>query len=259
MPIPPVSEAHFQLQSQPGHANQSSWERGGGLNQQVMVTTLRRQSEGPSAREQEAPRRGGGKMGGLRRGYSSATPPTSAKPKTQQNAPHHPHGAAKEQSGGTGRGAARRGGRGALTKQSKVEEGLRQHRGKGGAAKEKTSIPIPTIIIKAPSTSSSGRSSQGSSMEAEVSREAADHASPQPSLESPDSTPPSPLTSTPPQPPTSASSPQSGVAPPVSLKQNPENVDYASAFGATFGGGGARRERRGITVTFISLLWNQIT
>ncbi|OCT73057.1 hypothetical protein XELAEV_18036036mg [Xenopus laevis] len=32
---------------------------------------------------------------------------------------------------------------------------------------EKSSIPIPTIIIKAPSTSSSGRSSQGSSMEAE--------------------------------------------------------------------------------------------
>ncbi|XP_069461217.1 SH3 and multiple ankyrin repeat domains protein 1 [Ambystoma mexicanum] len=33
---------------------------------------------------------------------------------------------------------------------------------------EKNSIPIPTIIIKAPSTSSSGRSSQGSSMEAEI-------------------------------------------------------------------------------------------
>ncbi|XP_019744050.1 SH3 and multiple ankyrin repeat domains protein 3-like isoform X2 [Hippocampus comes] len=243
MPIPPVSEAHFQLQSQPGHPNQSGWERGGGPNQQVMVTTLRRQSEGLCAREQEAPRRGGGKMGGLRRGYSSATPPTSAKPKTLQNVPHHSHGAAKEQSGGTGRGAARRGGRGALTKQSKVEEGQRQHRGKGGAAKEKTSIPIPTIIIKAPSTSSSGRSSQGSSMEAEVSQDAEDRTSPQPSLDSPNSTLPSPLTSTPPQPPTFTSLPQSTVAPPLSLKQNLENVDYSSASGTTFGGGGARRER----------------
>nr|XP_061807255.1 SH3 and multiple ankyrin repeat domains protein 1-like [Nerophis lumbriciformis] len=242
MPIPPVSQAHFQLQS--GHPNQSGWERGGGMNQQVMVSTLRRQSEGICAREQEAPRRGGGKMGGLRRGYSSATPPTSAKPKTQQNVPHHPHITTREQSGGTGRGAARRGGRGALTKQSKVEEGLRQHRGKGGAAKEKTSIPIPTIIIKAPSTSSSGRSSQGSSMEAEVPQDGEDQTSAQPSLESPNSPLPSPLTSTPPQPPTSTSLPQSVAAPPVSLKQNLENVDYSSTFGTTFGGGGgARRER----------------
>ncbi|XP_061665588.1 SH3 and multiple ankyrin repeat domains protein 1-like isoform X2 [Syngnathoides biaculeatus] len=243
MPIPPVSQDHFQLQSQLGHPNQSGWERGGGVNQQIMVSTLRRQSEGLCAREQDAPRRGGGKMGGLRRGYSSATPPTSAKPKTQQNAPHHSQVATREQSGGTGRGGARRGGRGALTKQSKVDDGLRQHRGKGGATKEKTSIPIPTIIIKAPSTSSSGRSSQGSSMEAEVPQDAEEHNSAQPSLESPNSTLPSPLTSTPPHLPTSTSLPQSTAAPLVSMKQNVENVDYSSTFGMTFGGGGARRER----------------
>ncbi|XP_037133312.1 SH3 and multiple ankyrin repeat domains protein 1-like isoform X3 [Syngnathus acus] len=249
MPIPPVSQAHFQLQSQPGHPNQSSWERGGGINQQVMVSTLRRQSEVLCAREQqEAPRRGGGggggggKMGGLRRGYSSATPPTSAKPKTQQNLPPS-HGAAREQGGGgPGRGAGRRGGRGALTKQSKVEEGLRQHRGKGGAAKEKTSIPIPTIIVKAPSTSSSGRSSQGSSTEAEVPQDAEDHASAQASPESPNSTLPSPLASTSAQPP-SSTLPQSTAAPPLSLKQNVEYVDHSSTFATTYGGGGARRER----------------
>uniref|UniRef100_A0A3Q1GXM7 SH3 and multiple ankyrin repeat domains 1 n=1 Tax=Acanthochromis polyacanthus TaxID=80966 RepID=A0A3Q1GXM7_9TELE len=134
MPIPPVSQPHYQIHSQPGHPTQASWERGGtgGMNQQVMVPTLRRQSEGLCIREPDVPRRGGGKMGGLRRGYSSATPPTSAKPK---------------------------------------------HRGKGGAAKEKSSIPIPTIIVKAPSTSSSGRSSQGSSMEAEPSQDAEDQTS----------------------------------------------------------------------------------
>uniref|UniRef100_A0A3B4YB49 SH3 and multiple ankyrin repeat domains 1 n=1 Tax=Seriola lalandi dorsalis TaxID=1841481 RepID=A0A3B4YB49_SERLL len=190
MPIPPVSQAHYQLHSQPGHPTQAGWERGGpgGMNQQVMVPTLRRQSEGLCVREPEAPRRGGGKMGGLRRGYSSATPPTSAKPKAQQAPQHHPHIANREQGGGVGRGAARRGGRGALMKQSKVEDGVRQHRSKGGAAKEKSSIPIPTIIVKAPSTSSSGRSSQGSSMEAEPTQD----------------------------PPTSTSLPSSTVAPPVS-------------------------------------------
>uniref|UniRef100_A0A667YPU7 SH3 and multiple ankyrin repeat domains 1 n=1 Tax=Myripristis murdjan TaxID=586833 RepID=A0A667YPU7_9TELE len=183
MPIPPVPQQHYQLHSQPGHANQAAWDRGGpgGMNQQVMVPTLRRQSEGLTAlgREPEMPRKGGGKMGGLRRGYSSATPPTSATSKSQQAPQHHPHMATRERGGGAGRGGvARRGGRGALMKQSKVEDGLRQHRAKGGAAKEKSSIPIPTIIVKAPSTSSSGRSSQGSSMEAEPSPEIDDSALP---------------------------------------------------------------------------------
>nr|XP_029133835.1 SH3 and multiple ankyrin repeat domains protein 1-like [Labrus bergylta] len=240
MPIPPISQVHYQLHSQPG---QAGWERGGPgvANQQGMVPTLRRQSDGLVAREQEAPRRGGGKMGGLRRGYSSATPPTSAKPKTQQAPQHHPHVANREQGGGVGRGTARRGGRGALMKQSKVEDGLRQHRGKGGAVKEKSSIPIPTIIVKAPSTSSSGRSSQGSSMEAELSQEVEDHASEDTATESQ----PSPLTPSPPQPPTSnAALPSSTVAPSVSSQQNLENFDYSSTFSSAFGGeGGARRER----------------
>ncbi|XP_029311533.1 SH3 and multiple ankyrin repeat domains protein 1-like [Cottoperca gobio] len=245
MPIPPVSQAHYQLQSQPGHASQAGWERGGpaGMNQQVMVPTLRRQSEEQGAREPEAPRRGGGKMGGLRRGYSSATPPTSAKPKTQQAPQHHPHLANREQGGGVGRGVARRGGRGALMKQSKVEDGLRQHRVKGVAAKEKSSIPIPTIIVKAPSTSSSGRSSQGSSMETEPHHDVEDHTSADITSDSASTSLPSPLTPLPPQPPASTPLPSSTVAPSVSSQQNLENLDYTSTYGTTFGGGGARRER----------------
>lgn len=210
------------------------------MNQQVVVPTLRRQSEGLCVREPEAPRRGGGKMGGLRRGYSSATPPTSAKPKVQQASQHHPH-MANQQGGGVGRGAARRGGRGALMKQSKVEDGLRQHRGKGGAAKEKSSIPIPTIIVKAPSTSSSGRSSQGSSMEAEPAQDAEDQTSVDTTTDSPNASLPSPLTPLPPQPPASTSS--STITPSVSSQQNLENLEYTSTFGSAFGGGGARRER----------------
>uniref|UniRef100_A0A3P9PWJ6 SH3 and multiple ankyrin repeat domains 1 n=1 Tax=Poecilia reticulata TaxID=8081 RepID=A0A3P9PWJ6_POERE len=226
MPIPPVSQAHYQLHSQPAHPTQAAWERGGpgGMNQQVMVPTLRRQSDGLCIREPEAPRRGGGKMGGLRRGYSSATPPTSAKPKPQQ-VQHPVQLTSREQGGGAGRGVARRGGRGALIKQSKVEDGLRQHRGKGAATKEKSSIPIPTIIVKAPSTSSSGRSSQGSSIEAEPT-----------SL-------PSPLTPTPPQPTTPNSLPSSSVTPAVFSQQNLEKFDYTSTFGTAFSGGGTRRDR----------------
>ncbi|XP_034070280.1 LOW QUALITY PROTEIN: SH3 and multiple ankyrin repeat domains protein 1-like [Gymnodraco acuticeps] len=238
MPIPPVSQAHYQVQSQPGHATQAGWERGGpgGVNQQGMVPTLRRQAEAP-----EASRRGGGKMGGLRRGYSSATPPTSAKPKTQQPPPqHHPHTANREQGGAAGRGGGRRG-RGALMKQSKVEDGLRQHRGKGVAAKEKSSIPIPTIIVKAPSTSSSGRSSQGSSVETEPHPEAEDNTSAETNSDS--TSLPSPLTPLPPQPPMSTPSPSSTVAPSVSSHQNLEDLDYTSTYGTAIGGGGARRER----------------
>ncbi|XP_060695129.1 SH3 and multiple ankyrin repeat domains protein 2-like isoform X3 [Hemiscyllium ocellatum] len=53
--------------------------------------------------------------------------------------------------------------KGQLVKQSKVED-----------SPEKTcSIPIPTIIVKEPSTSSSGKSSQGSSME--IDSQASDH------------------------------------------------------------------------------------
>uniref|UniRef100_A0A3Q3AHP2 SH3 and multiple ankyrin repeat domains 1 n=1 Tax=Kryptolebias marmoratus TaxID=37003 RepID=A0A3Q3AHP2_KRYMA len=205
MPIPPISQAHYQFHSQPGHPTQAPWERGGpgAMNQQAIVPTLRR---------------GGGKMGGLRRGYSS-------------------------QGGGVGRGMARRGGRGALIKQSKVEDGLRQHRGgKGGATKEKSSIPIPTIIVKAPSTSSSGRSSQGSSMEAEPSQDTEDQPSREAGPDSSSASLPSPLTSSPPQPSTLTSMPSSAVAPSVSSQQNLEKLDYTPTFGTAFGGG-PRKER----------------
>lgn len=241
MPISPVSQGHYQLHSQPGHPTQTGWDRG--MNQQAMVPTLRRQSDGLCVREVEVPRRGAGKMGGLRRGYSSATPPTSAKPKAQQVPQHPPHMANQDQIGGVSRGPGRRGGRGALIKQSKVEDGLRQPRGKGGAAKEKSSIPIPTIIVKAPSTSSSGRSSQGSSMEAEPSQDTEDHTSVDATSDSPNASLPSPLTPSPPQPPISTSLPPSTVAPSVSSL---ENLDHSSSFGTTLGGGRggvARRER----------------
>ncbi|MCJ8729087.1 hypothetical protein PDJAM_G00011900 [Pangasius djambal] len=102
------------------------------------------QTRAPSTRRVDAEhsRRGGAKMGGLRRGSSSAAPPSDM-----------PAAIAKT--------TGRRGGKGPLLKQRKVEE--------GAGRSEKNSIPIPTIIIKAPSTSSSGRSSQNSSVEAEPS------------------------------------------------------------------------------------------
>lgn len=89
-------------------------------------------------------------MGGLRRGSSSAAPPSDL-PAAIAKAP------------------GRRGGKGPLLKQRKVEE--------GAGRSEKNSIPIPTIIVKAPSTSSSGRSSQNSSVEAETSSQLEDEES----------------------------------------------------------------------------------
>lgn len=245
--LPSVSQGHYQV-GQMGHPSPAGYERGGtvGMNQQVMVPTLRRQSDGLVVREADVPKRGGGKMGGLRRGYSSATPPTSAKLKTQHVPQHSPHMANQDQGGGASRSAGRRGGRGALMKQSKVEDGLRQHRGKASAVKEKSSIPIPTIIVKAPSTSSSGRSSQGSSMEAEPLQDVEDHTPADTASDSPNTSLPSPLMSSPPQPPTSTSLSSSHAGPSVSLQQNLESFDYTSSFATTFGGvreGGARRER----------------
>ncbi|KAF5891427.1 SH3 and multiple ankyrin repeat domains protein 1-like, partial [Clarias magur] len=104
------------------------------------------QIRAPSTRRVDAEhsRKGGTKIGGLRRGSSSAAPPPdmlTALAKT----------------------TGRRGGKGPLLKQRKVEE--------GAGRSEKNSIPIPTIIVKAPSTSSSGRSSQNSSVEAEAQLE----------------------------------------------------------------------------------------
>lgn len=91
-------------------------------------------------------------MGGLRRGSSNAAPPSDMPASIAKTTGH-------------------RGGKGPLLKQRRVEE--------GAGRSEKNSIAIPTIIVKAPSTSSSGRSSQNSSVETEPSPqledEEADH------------------------------------------------------------------------------------
>ena len=112
----------------------------------------------------------GARTAGLRRGYSNAVPPTSVAtviPQQQQTAQSQPtrteRGAAGPTSAaGVPKGGVRRG-KGPLVKQSKVED-LRSGQGTlvGKDSIEKSSIPIPTIIVKSPSTSSSGRSSQGS-------------------------------------------------------------------------------------------------
>ncbi|KAK3572176.1 hypothetical protein QTP86_024849, partial [Hemibagrus guttatus] len=135
------------------------------------------QIRAPSSRRVDADhsRRGGAKMGGLRRGSSSAAPTCDM-----------PVAIAKT--------TGRRGGKGPLLKQRKVEEGV--------GRSEKNSIPIPTIIIKAPSTSSSGHSSQNSSVEAEPSPqlddEEAEHHSTATIPEPPTALPPIPPTPFPP-------------------------------------------------------------
>ncbi|XP_057178041.1 SH3 and multiple ankyrin repeat domains protein 1 isoform X1 [Triplophysa rosa] len=93
----------------------------------------------------------GARMGGLRRGYSNATPPSdmSSKPSTAQ----------RNQVPAVAKVASRQGGKGLLVKQRKVEETT--------GKVEKCSISIPTIIVKAPSTSSSGHSSRASSEDPE--------------------------------------------------------------------------------------------
>lgn len=114
-------------------------------------------------------------MGALRRGYSSATPPSDMAPKQLP--------AQRSQSPGVAKSTGRRGGKGPLLKQRKVEEG-------GAGRTEKSSIPIPTIIVKAPSTSSSGRSSQNSSVEAEPTPQLDDEEEEPPSPETPPGLPP---------------------------------------------------------------------
>uniref|UniRef100_G3PJU4 SH3 and multiple ankyrin repeat domains 1 n=1 Tax=Gasterosteus aculeatus TaxID=69293 RepID=G3PJU4_GASAC len=131
------------------------------------------------------------------------------------------------------KGGARRG-KGPLVKQSKVED-LRMAPGyaRGEGSVEKSSIPIPTIIVKAPSTSSSGRSSQGSSVEADAPASGeTDEAK----------TPHGPPPSTPaPQPP----APPSIPAPPppyLPSMRAQDNLDFTSQFGAAIVGA-ARRDR----------------
>ncbi|XP_023988144.1 SH3 and multiple ankyrin repeat domains protein 1 [Physeter macrocephalus] len=111
------------------------------------------------------------------------------------------------------------------------------------APSEKSSIPIPTIIIKAPSTSSSGRSSQGSSTEAEppAQPEAAGGSSA-----------PSPAPARPPGPPP----PPSPVPAPAS-PSGPATLDFTSQFGAALVGaarreGGWQNEARRRSTLFLS-------
>uniref|UniRef100_A0A3B1JVV6 SH3 and multiple ankyrin repeat domains protein 1 n=1 Tax=Astyanax mexicanus TaxID=7994 RepID=A0A3B1JVV6_ASTMX len=134
---------------------------------------------------------------------------------------------------GVPKGGVRRG-KGPLVKQSKVED-LRSGQGTlvGKSSVEKSSIPIPTIIVKAPSTSSSGRSSQGSSVEAE----------PPPSSESEISKPPPgappPAPTMPPPAPPSIPAPPPPSLPPLRAQ---ESLDFTSQFGAAIVGA-ARRDR----------------
>lgn len=174
------------------------------------------------------------KAAALRRGYSTAVLPSSiatVMPQQQQTTQGQPQradrtGASSGVGAGQGpKGQARRG-KGPLVKQSKVED-LRMGQGtlSSKSSLEKSSIPIPTIIVKAPSTSSSGRSSQGSSVEADV---------PGPGESEESKTPHTPA----PQPP----APPSMPAPPPPSMRAQENLDYTSQFGAAIVGA-ARRDR----------------
>ncbi|XP_051970670.1 SH3 and multiple ankyrin repeat domains protein 1-like [Xyrauchen texanus] len=101
--------------------------------------------------ETDTSKMGGARIGGLRRGYSNAVPPSDvgAKQSTTQ----------RSQVPVVPTITGRQGGKGLLVKQRKVEETT--------SSVEKSSISIPTIIVKAPSTSSSGLSSRASSEDTE--------------------------------------------------------------------------------------------
>lgn len=253
------TSAHYQPYSQPLHFTHGGRERAGGPSTTpsggaVDHTTSYAHTAVHTAQSRTASRKvaytgepvgagmgagGGAKAAGLRRGYSTAVPPSSIAtviPQQQQTAQSQPQrvdrGAAGAGAGGP-KGGARRG-KGPLMKQSKVED-LRVGQGTLGdkGSTEKSSIPIPTIIVKAPSTSSSGRSSQGSSVEADVptSGETDDAKT---------SHGPPPSTSAPQLP----APPSVPAPPPPSLPsiRAQDNLDYTSQFGAAIVGA-ARRDR----------------
>ncbi|PWA17902.1 hypothetical protein CCH79_00008084, partial [Gambusia affinis] len=248
------SSAHYQPFSQPGHLSQGGRERAGGPTAGPAAdhTTPYVHASAHTAQSRTASRKvaytgepvgagigagAGAKPAGLRRGYSTAVPPSSiatVMPQQQQTTQSQPQRADRSTAGAGGpKGGARRG-KGPLVKQSKIEE-LRLGQGSLGSkdSVEKSSIPIPTIIVKAPSTSSSGRSSQGSSVEADVptSGETGDT-----------KTPHGPPPSTPaPQPPAPPSIP---APPPPSMPsiRAQDNLDFTSQFGAAIVGA-ARRDR----------------
>ncbi|GLD56535.1 SH3 and multiple ankyrin repeat domains protein 1 [Lates japonicus] len=249
------TSAHYQPYSQPVHFTHGGRERAGGpttgpSSGAVDHTTSYAHASAHTAQSRAASRKvaytgeavgagGGAKAAGLRRGYSTAVPPSSiatVMPQQQQTTQSQPQRSERSAAGagaGGPKGGARRG-KGPLVKQSKVED-LRVGQGTlgGKGSVEKSSIPIPTIIVKAPSTSSSGRSSQGSSVEADAPASGeTDEAK----------TPHGPPPSTPaPQPPAPPSIP---APPPPSLPsmRAQENLDFTSQFGAAIVGA-ARRDR----------------
>lgn len=183
----------------------------------------------------------GARSAGLRRGYSNAVPPTSVAtviPQQQQTAQSQQARAERPTAGTAAAGVVQkagvRRGKGPLVKQSKVED-LRSGQGTLGSkgSLEKSSIPIPTIIVKAPSTSSSGRSSQGSSVEADAPLPGESDSSKAPPI----APPPAP-TMPPPEPPSVPPPPPPSLPP---LRPQ-ENLDFTSQFGAAIVGA-ARRDR----------------
>ncbi|XP_064296454.1 LOW QUALITY PROTEIN: SH3 and multiple ankyrin repeat domains protein 1-like, partial [Phalacrocorax carbo] len=164
-------------------------------------------------------------------------PPTTSPPEPPYSTPPPPSLGGATPRGGPGggpwrlynlgsRGGAGGGGgppkplrrKGPLVKQTKVGKGGAGGPGggvPGAGGGEKSSIAIPTIVVKAPSTSSSGRSSRGSSVEAEGG-----------SGGPPDGPPPS------------GGGPSSGGGSP---HPPPPTLDFTSQFGAALVGA-ARRE-----------------
>ncbi|XP_035511024.1 SH3 and multiple ankyrin repeat domains protein 1 [Morone saxatilis] len=253
------TSAHYQPYAQSVHFTHGGRERAGGPSTgtsggAVDHTTSYAHAAAHTAQSRTASRKvaytgepvgagigagGGPKAAGLRRGYSTAVPPSSiatVMPQQQQTTQSQPQRTDRSAAGAgvSGpKGGARRG-KGPLVKQSKVED-LRMGQGTlgGKGSVEKSSIPIPTIIVKAPSTSSSGRSSQGSSVEADAPASGETDES---------KTPHGPPPSTPaPQPPAPPSIP---APPPPSLPsmRAQENLDFTSQFGAAIVGA-ARRDR----------------
>ncbi|TWW70345.1 SH3 and multiple ankyrin repeat domains protein 1 [Takifugu flavidus] len=245
------TSAHYQPYSQPMHFTHGGRERIGGSGTTpsgggVDHTTSYAHAASHAAQSRTASRKvayagepvgtsGGAKAAALRRGYSTGVPASSiatVMPQQQQTAQSQPQRTERAAGAGGPKGGARRG-KGPLVKQSKVED-LRVGQGTLGdkGSVEKSSIPIPTIIVKAPSTSSSGRSSQGSSVEADVptTGDADETKTPH----SPPSTPAA-------QPPAPPSIP---APPPPSLPsiRTQDNLDYTSQFGAAIVGA-ARRDR----------------
>ncbi|XP_016323514.1 LOW QUALITY PROTEIN: SH3 and multiple ankyrin repeat domains protein 1 [Sinocyclocheilus anshuiensis] len=238
------SSAHFQLYSQSVHVTHGPRDRSPGppagsgtgdlpyshaqAHPSVPSRTASRKVIGYTGDLAGAGGAPGAKAAALRRGYSNAVPPTSVAtviPQQQQTTQSQPsrmdHSVigAGAGAGGVLKGGARRG-KGPLVKQSKIED-LRQGQGtlEGKGSVEKSSIPIPTIIVKAPSTSSSGRSRSDSSK-------------PQPVV-------PPPAPTVPPPAPPSRPAP-----PPPSLPslRTQESLDFTSQFGAAIVGA-ARRDR----------------